>query len=394
MSLYSLHSLLGLPRSERGLVIRLKKVGADDVLLKGNSSLTLAPHRKSISVRGRVLNPIFYHSAKIAAFILLLTAVVSGTSLVGNTVSYYADIERSIGNLLVADPLSFTLTPSNLNVDMSTSSASVHARLIPDATSEPIKYTISTAISGGNETLCSLINVTAPSYGYSGSLLLFSTVATTSLIDIPLMFTFPEGLAPSDNTACFMDLVFIGKNADAAEGRGYTDKHSIGIQFYIPDPSNRQASTTSNSVQVSLFSTTSVITSVGTDSAASTTPSYSDGGQGSATSSASGDYSSSTEHNSGGVGFTPLPREAAPGNIPARSDATSTDGQSAAPFVPVSKTTLIILSDTPTSSGNIVTQPSSTSGEGTVVPEEPIAIPSNIPPAPHDNHAPDQPHEV
>ena len=93
MSLYSLHSLLGLPRSERGLVIRLKKVGADDVLPKGNSSLALAPHRKVISVRGRVLYPIFYHSAKIAAFILLLTAVVSGTSLVGNTVSYYADIE-------------------------------------------------------------------------------------------------------------------------------------------------------------------------------------------------------------------------------------------------------------------------------------------------------------
>ncbi len=371
-----LYSLLGLPRSERSLVVRLQKVGVDDVLPKGNPSSALAPHRKSISVRGRVLHPIIYHTAKIAAFVLLLTAVVSGTSLVGNTVSYYADIERSMGNLLVADPLSFTLSPESLNVDMSSSSASLIARLIPDATSEPIKYSITTQISGGNETLCSLINVRAPSYGYSGSLLLFSTISTTSLLDIPLTFTFPEGLAPSDNTSCFMDIVFTGKNADAEEGRGYTDKHSLSIQFYIPDPSIHQISTDGSTDQLSLFSTTSVITTAVTDVAASNTPAYIDDNKVNEASSTSG-YSSSTENNSGGVVITAPLSEATYENILSVSSATSSDVTPVSPLVPVSEPTLITANDTTTSLDKVETLTISTSGDVIVPPVEQVAVPSD-----------------
>ena len=229
----TLRRLFALRTEKKGLVLRLPEVVAktgdgSDTL----SSQVLVPHRSSASVWGRV----FYHGAKIAAFALLILSVVSGTDKIGNTISYYANVERSLNNLLVADPVIFTLTPGSRNINMSSSSANIVAQLIPDVTSEPLKYIISSIMTGGNETLCSLVNVSAPTYGYSGSLLLFSTVATTSLLEIPLTFTFPEGLSPEDNTSCFMDLVFTGKNADAEEGRGYSDKHSLSLQFYIPDP--------------------------------------------------------------------------------------------------------------------------------------------------------------
>ncbi len=244
----------------------------DQVRASGGSS-ALAPHRKGISVRGRVMHTIFYHTAKIAAFMLLLTAVASGTSLVGNTVSYYADIERSVGNLLIADPLSFTLTPGSLNIDISTSSVSFAAKLIPDATSEPIKYTIGTVTTGGNETLCSLMNVSVPSYGYSGPLALFTGVATTSLLEIPMTFTFPENLSAGENTSCFMDMVFTGRNADAEEGRGYTDKHALALQFYIPDTTKQTPAIVSTRSATTIDD---IATSTGTPVTASSSENISD----------------------------------------------------------------------------------------------------------------------
>ena len=55
---------------------------AGDLTLILERSSALAAHRKSISVRGRVSSPLFYSvvygSARIAAFLFLLSAVVSG----------------------------------------------------------------------------------------------------------------------------------------------------------------------------------------------------------------------------------------------------------------------------------------------------------------------------
>jgi hypothetical protein len=49
-----------------------------------------------------------------------------------------------------------------------------------------------------------------------------------------MSFSIPSGYAPSENTHCFVDLTFFARNADAAEGSGYTDTQHVSLQFFVP----------------------------------------------------------------------------------------------------------------------------------------------------------------
>ena len=69
---------------------------------------------------------------------------------------------------------------------------------------------------------------------YSGSLLLLATGMTTTTGMLPLHFTLPDGYAANENTSCFVDLIFTGRNASAGVGQGYSFTQHLPVQFFVP----------------------------------------------------------------------------------------------------------------------------------------------------------------
>ena len=171
-------------------------------------------------------------------FIALLLPVVAflGASTVGNTVSYYSDVESTISNFLRADPLGFRLSLlGSSQVDMSNGAQYVLPIFTPNEDSEPIQYAISSYLSAGDITLCGLLEIEATStFSYSGPLLLLSTGMSTATGALPIRFALPAGYSANENTSCFIDLIFVGRNANAGVGEGYSDIQRLSIQFFLP----------------------------------------------------------------------------------------------------------------------------------------------------------------
>ncbi len=170
-------------------------------------------------------------------FALLLPVITLGAlASVGSTISYFSDAELSIGNYLKADPLGFAVVlPGSSSIDMQSGSAYLLPEFTPSAESEPIQYSLTSYMTGGDTTLCGLINVEATStFNYSGSLLLLATGMTTTMGVLPLYFTLPDGYAANENTSCFVDLIFTGKNASAGPGQGYSFTEHLPVQFFVP----------------------------------------------------------------------------------------------------------------------------------------------------------------
>lgn len=170
-------------------------------------------------------------------FALLLPVITLGAlASVGSTISYFSDAEASIGNFLKADPLGFVVTlPGSPSIDMESGTAYISPLFTPDEDSEPIQYSLTSYMTGGDTTLCGLINMESTStFMYSGPLLLLATGMTTTTGMLPLHFTLPDGYAANENTSCFVDLIFTGRNASADVGQGYSFTQHLPVQFFVP----------------------------------------------------------------------------------------------------------------------------------------------------------------
>ena len=105
----------------------------------------------------------------------------------------------------------------------------------PDIDSEPIQYAVTAYMTGGDATLCGLVLLDGSStLGYSGPLLLLNTQMLTSTGPLPIHFTLPSGYAASENTSCFVDLIFTGRNQSANVGEGYNFTAHLPLQFFVP----------------------------------------------------------------------------------------------------------------------------------------------------------------
>ncbi len=176
--------------------------------------------------------------ASIAAIVLFFSF-----SSIGDTVAYYKNIEKSIGNFLQADPLSFVLVlatsteesvTSDTMIDLSGLEKKIIPVMTPDSLSEPIQYFVTSKITGGDSALCEAVNVlgTFP-FPYDGKLASIYTATTTDTGSWTLSLSVPEE-SKVPNSLCIIDLVYFGWNADAPFGRGYRDKQKITLTLYIP----------------------------------------------------------------------------------------------------------------------------------------------------------------
>ncbi len=199
--------------------------------------------RRSVKTANVVVEKIEVFHLKSSVFKMAMVSVLAlaasfSLSSVGGTISYFNDVEQTIGNFLQADPLSFKVevaSSTSVQVDMLSGGAIVTPVMTPDEDSEPIQYFVKANITGGDATLCNSIQVlgTWP-FPYNGNLSVLTTATSTSIGAWTLTFSLPD-VSQFSNKSCTIDLVYEGWNADSEYGKGYRDTQKISLTFFVPE---------------------------------------------------------------------------------------------------------------------------------------------------------------
>jgi hypothetical protein len=176
--------------------------------------------------------------AKIALAGMCSALVAVGVYHVGDTVSYFTDIEQSLNNVFVADPLDFSVSlDRDSHIDVSKGETKIVATMTPDEKSDPVEYSVQGAVVGGDAALCGALHVlaTAP-FPYDGPLASLATATSTDLGSWALTISANGDVSP--NTSCGVVLIYRGVSAGAMPGQGYKDVEQILMTFFVPDASS------------------------------------------------------------------------------------------------------------------------------------------------------------
>jgi len=188
-----------------------------------------------------------FSSLKVLGISLLVLLISFGLAKTGRTVSYYHDIETSIGNFLRADPLGFSVevaSSTSAQVDLSSGESTLMPVMTPDADSELIQYYVTAENPQGNLDFCNAISLTSTfPFPYDSGLISLSTGTTTTTGAWSLSFNVsnPEIF---NNTSCTVDLVYHGWNDGVPFGMGYRDTQKVTLTFFVPDNSSNVKTTT------------------------------------------------------------------------------------------------------------------------------------------------------
>ena len=196
-----------------------------------------------------VLRPVCLQNIKKKSntpFIVSTIALFAATGFIfanpGDTVSYFNDTEISVGNLLNAGSLDFSvaLAPNE----------SPNIKLIPGAPEITIIPTVMGGIedfllaykvrieqTGGNSpALCDAIDLfaSATPFTSSGKLMNFLYGATTSLVPLSLSLSLPSDSGFVSTDTCLVDVVYSGWVDGKTEGIEYHDVERVALS--ISDP--------------------------------------------------------------------------------------------------------------------------------------------------------------
>ena len=177
-----------------------------------------------------------YSGLKMVGVSFVVFVLLIKLSSVGSTMSYFSDIEKSIGNYLRADPLYFSVALQNGNqIDLNSGEQTIVPTLTLGEDSEPLQYFVTAKMTAGDSNLCGAIDVlgTFP-FPYDGPLLGILTATTTEIGSWALSISLATSTIFAENTWCNVDLVYKGWNADVAPGKGYSSTEKISLSFYIP----------------------------------------------------------------------------------------------------------------------------------------------------------------
>ncbi|TSC70802.1 MAG: hypothetical protein CEO12_178 [Parcubacteria group bacterium Gr01-1014_46] len=181
-------------------------------------------------------------SLKIASISLVSVLVSFSLSSVGNTISYFNDVEQTIGNFLRADPIGFEVeidSADSAQVDLSLGEVVVTPIMTPNSDSEPIQYFVKAEMINGDSELCNTIHLFATyPFPYDGGLVSLNTGTTTEVGPWTMALSVPDYTMFSDKS-CTVELVYKGWNSGVPFGKGYRDTQKVSITFivpYIPPP--------------------------------------------------------------------------------------------------------------------------------------------------------------
>ena len=190
-----------------------------------------------------VLRRVWNSSGKLAAASVVSLFLTAGVFATGDTASYYVNVEKSLNNIFIADPLYFSVDASTTALVLDPSipapggDVTIAALMTPGETSEPIQYEVNAIPASGDTGLCSAVQVMASApFVYDGPLLSMNTATSTQTGPWTLTFFLPLGAQVSPGVSCTLDLVYKGWNADALEGQGYSDVHKLTLTFSTPAP--------------------------------------------------------------------------------------------------------------------------------------------------------------
>lgn len=205
-----------------------------------------------------------YSGLKMVGVSLIAVFLLVSLSSVGSTMSFFNDVEKSVGNFFQADPVYFTVAmATSTQIDMSLGTQVILPVMIPGEDSEPIQYFVTAQMTGGDSVLCDAIHVlgTFP-FPYDGPLLGIVTATTTDVGAWTLSFSLASGNTFATSTSCNVELTYKGWNADSVPGKGYSNTEKISLVFYV---------NATSSIPVILPDITSEISSDSTNSPQATT---------------------------------------------------------------------------------------------------------------------------
>jgi len=179
-----------------------------------------------------------YSGLKMIGVGILSIALLVSLSTVGGTVSYYADIENSVGSKLLADPLSFDVeiassTSAQINISESGEMVVPFMFLLPG--SKEVQYSVKSEFVSGDLGFCSAIKALgAFPFPYDSNLIGLQTGFSTQAGSWALTFSVPD-VSLFSSATCTVGLVYKGWNADGAVGEGYSDTQKVTIIFTSPE---------------------------------------------------------------------------------------------------------------------------------------------------------------
>lgn len=159
-------------------------------------------------------------------------------SSVGGTVAYYKDNEDSVGNKLLAKPLSFDVqiaSSTSAQVNFGQTGDVLVPFMFPLENSKEIKYYVKSEFVSGDYEFCNMISVlgTFP-FPYDGKLIGLETSTSTQSGSWTLTFSAID-LNLFSNRTCTVDLVYRGTDASTDSFSGYSDTQKVTITFTSPE---------------------------------------------------------------------------------------------------------------------------------------------------------------
>ena len=174
--------------------------------------------------------------------VFVFSVLVASSALLGSTVSYFNDIERSLDNSLKAIALDFTAVPDGsvytfVGSDIQDDDGAVVVNVMPTGESVDVRYDVTAAIVGTSTELCdSIIADSVTPISYAGDFALLA--AEDVLFDSPWSIAFSlggvAGLADGDH--CDFALSFSAWHYDEELDQGYFDEETVPLSFSYSAP--------------------------------------------------------------------------------------------------------------------------------------------------------------
>ena len=181
---------------------------------------------------------------------LMLAAVPIGIGMFAlfnthATRAYFTDMEASVGNLLSAATLDFSVDAEapraiSLQVGLGEEEGSAFAPFVADIDSTiAFEYRIVTQMMGGDADFCNALTLkgSAPVFDYDGALLSLSTGTTTDQSPWDLELYLPADTVVADGTNCLVDLVYQGTQEEGGVDSEYHDEERLPLLItYVAAP--------------------------------------------------------------------------------------------------------------------------------------------------------------
>lgn len=191
--------------------------------------LSVSPHVKTFSQRTSFRKR---STSLVLSVCLAASAIAIPNGHIGSTLSYFRDVETSIGNLFRAGFLDFLVADGTYaRTITATTTPIIIPMMTPEAGSFPAMYRVTAEQTGGVTALCNALNAVATTspFIYSGTLLALNTTPTTTTGTWNLGLTLATTTGLTNGDICNADLIYRGWHPTAAENTGFTDEERVHL---------------------------------------------------------------------------------------------------------------------------------------------------------------------